>query len=167
VQKRHVEITAASMKNTGGNLVNNHHFENWGQPAHELAMTVKVTESGTYQVTAEYSNGAGPINTGVTCAVKRIEMSEADGKLIAASYLVMPHTADWTRYLDSSSFEVRLEKEKMYTIKIYEDPYSLNMSYFDHYEPYKGTGSGSHPYNYVNISRIKLACVLNGGIQGP
>lgn len=151
-----VEINAASMKNVGGNLVSNHHFENWGQPVHQLEMTVRVKKSGTYKVTAEYSNGAGPINTGITCAVKRVEICEAGGALVASSYLVMPHTADWTRYLDSSSFAVGLESGRTYLIKIFEDTYSRNMSYFDHYEPYRGAGNGSLPYNYVNISKIKL-----------
>jgi len=153
-----IKIGAAAMKNKGGNLVDNHHFENWGQPEDEIRIpSFTVKKSGRYFVNAEYSNGAGPINTGVTCAVKRIEISEAGGsKFVAASYLIMPHTADWQRYLESSSFRVDLQKGKKYSIRIFENKYSRNMSYFDHYEPYKSTGNGNSSYNYVNIAKLKL-----------
>lgn len=156
--EKRIEIGAASMKNSGGNLVDNHHFENWGRREHELLIPAfRVNESGTYLIRAEYSNGAGPINTGVTCAVKRIDILETGAPQPAASaYLVMPHTADWTRYLESSSFRAELKAGRVYSIRICEDEAARNMSYFDHYEPYKGTGSGNDPYNYVNIAKIKL-----------
>jgi hypothetical protein len=34
--------------------------------------------------------------------------------------------------------------------------YARNMSYFDHYEPYKSTGNGLKSYHYVNISNVRL-----------
>ncbi|MBC8379083.1 MAG: hypothetical protein H8E62_07910 [Planctomycetes bacterium] len=153
-----IEIGSASIKNKGGNLAGGHFFENWGLPEHELQTSAfTVNKSGTYLINAEYSNGAGPINTGVTCAVKRFEILELDSsKLVATSYLIMPHTADWTRYLDSSSFQADLKEGQKYAVKIYEDVYARNMSYFDHYECYKSTGNGTKPYNYVNISKIRL-----------
>ena len=157
-----IEIGAASMKNKGGNLMNDHHFENWGQSEHEILIpSLTVKKSGRYLVNAEYSNGAGPINTGVTCAVKRIEISQPGADPVAASYLLMPHTADWKRYLDSSSFQVNLEADKHYVIRIFEDNYARNMSYFDHYECYKNTGNGTKSYNVVNISKIKLTQIKN------
>ena len=158
-----IEIGAALMKNKGGRLVNNHHFGNWGQPEDEIRIpSFTVKKNGAYFVNAEYSNGAGPINTGVTCAVKRIEISEVGGsKPVAASYLIMPHTVDWGRYLDSSSFQADLEDGKEYFVRIFEDRYARNMSYFDHYEPYKNTGNGMKSYNYVNISKIKLIQIKN------
>ena len=161
-----IEIGAASMKNKGGNLVSGHHFENWGLPEHEIWIpSLTVGKSGRYLVNAEYSNGAGPINTGVTCAIKRMEILENGSRQpIAASYLIMPHTADWTRYLDSTSFQADLQSGKQYSIKISEDAYARNMSYFDHYESYRNTGSGMEPYNYVNISKIRLMKV--NGLSG-
>jgi hypothetical protein len=151
-----IEIAAASMKNTGGNLVDNHHFENWGGTNHQLQIdSWTVNKSGRYLFSVQYSNGAGPINTGVTCGVKRIEITEAGGsKPVASSYLIMPHTADWKRYLDSSTFGAELKEGKKYSIKIFEDDYARNMSYFDHYESYKNTGNGADSYNYVNIASL-------------
>jgi hypothetical protein len=156
-----IEIPAASMKNTGGNLVDKHHFENWGKPDHQLRIdSLTVNKSGRYLFSVRYSNGAGPINTGVTCAVKRIEITEAgSSKPIAAAYLIMPHTADWKRFLDSSAVQADLKAGTDYTVKIFEDPYARNMSYFDHYEPYKNTGNGASPYNYVNIASLEAILI--------
>ena len=156
-----VEIGASSMKNTGGNLVNEHHFENWGKPEHELSVpSLRVKKNGDYLLWVLYSNGAGPINTGVTCSVKKIEVRELPGGSIAAAcYLIMPHTADWARFLESSSFRADLKAGVEYSIRIYEDEYARNMSYFDHYEPYKNSGKGALPYNYVNIASLKVLSV--------
>ncbi len=153
-----IEIGAAEMENKGGNLADDHHFENWGQTEDEIQVaSLSVKKSGRYQVSVQYSNGAGPINTGVTCAVKRIEiLRDRSDEPVAASYVIMPHTADWTRYLNSSSFEADLESGKKYAIQVSEDAYARNMSYFDHYECYKHAGNGQTPYNYVNISKIQL-----------
>ncbi|MBN1456631.1 MAG: hypothetical protein JW912_02125 [Sedimentisphaerales bacterium] len=156
-----IEIGASSMKNTGGNLVNDHHFENWGKPAHELFIpSLRVEQGGEYLLWALYSNGAGPINTGVTCSVKKIEIRELPGgKVVIACNLIMPHTADWVRFLKSSSFRADLKAGVEYSVKIYEDEYARNMSYFDHYEPYKNSGNGTEPYNYVNIASLNCFCV--------
>ena len=156
-----IEIGAASIKNTGGNLVNDHHFENWGKPYHELFIpSLRVAKDGQYLLWTLYSNGAGPINTGVTCSVKRIEIRELPGgNVVAASYLIMPHTADWTRFLKSSSFRADLKTSVEYSVRIYEDEYARNMSYFDHYESYRNTGNGTRSYNYVNIASLKVFSV--------
>ncbi|MBM4104598.1 MAG: hypothetical protein FJ263_11255 [Planctomycetes bacterium] len=160
-QGNRIEIPAGSMKNTGGNLVDNHHFENWGKPEHTLQIDpFKVEKSGRYLLSVKYSNGLGPINTGVTCGVKRIEITQAgESKPVASAYLIMPHTADWKRYLDSTAFEAELKAGVNYMIKIFEDEYARNMSYFDHYEPYRGMGSGMTSCNYVNIASMKAILI--------
>ena len=166
--KNESEISAAAMKNTGGNLVNNHHFENWGLPGHTLEIeNASVSKNGQYIICVEYSNGSGQIYTGVTCAVKRLDIIESDtGKLVNKDYLAMPETepddgsaSGWQTYRDSTRFTVNLKAGTSYKIKIFEDEFSRNMSYFDHYIPYKRTGGGEKPYNYVNISKVKLLFV--------
>jgi hypothetical protein len=155
-QKNRIQISATAMKNTGGNLVDNDHFENWGKSQDKLQVdSFTVQKSGCYLFSVKYSNGAGPINTGVACGVKRIEIADPSGKSVAAAYLIMPHTADWKRYLDSSTLEADVKAGINYTIKIFEDPYARNMSYFDHYEPYRGLGNGMTPCNYVNIVSLE------------
>ncbi len=159
------ELTAANMKNTGGNLVGNHHFENWGLTWHTLEIdTLKIDKDGDYFVNVEYSNGSGQIYTGVTCAVKRIDIIDAaTGSLVKSSYLIMPETepddgssSGWEVYRDSTRFVVSLHAGTVYKVLISEDEKARNMSYFDHYIPYKRTGGGEKPYNYVNISKLKL-----------
>ncbi len=91
-----------------------------------------------------------------------MEICLADnGKVIASSYLIMPHTADWARYVDSTSFPVELKAGTKYCVKIFEDEFARNMSYFDHYESYKSAGNGDSPYNYVNIAAVKMAPANN------
>ena len=72
-----IELPASDMNNTGGNLVNNDHFENWGKPEHELSIdSFTVEQNGKFVFRAIYSNGAGPINTGITCSVKHIAITD-------------------------------------------------------------------------------------------
>ena len=159
------EIPAASMKNTGGNLANNHHFENWGLSDHVLEKaSFEVDMDGDYFIYAEYSNGSGQIYTGVTCAVKRIDIIETQsGHTVISKYIVMPETepddgstSGWEVYRDSTRFTAALKAGTNYKVRIYEDEYARNMSYFDHYIPYNRTGGGEKPYNYVNISKMKF-----------
>lgn len=162
-ESSYVELSAAKMQNSGGNLVNEDHFENWGKTNHQLSVKSFVVEKdGTYDIRTIYSNGAGPINTGITCSVKRIVISDKDNrKIVSTGYLVMPHTADWNRYLQSTPIKAKLKAGVNYKIDIYEDNIARNMSYFDHYEPYKSTGSGNESYNYVNISALRFVRTNN------
>ena len=74
-------ILASDMQNRGGTLVASHHFENWGKPDHELlTRSFKVNRSGHYVIRAEFANGSGPVNTGITCAVKKLEIRKAGCK---------------------------------------------------------------------------------------
>ncbi|ARN55963.1 amylo-alpha-1,6-glucosidase [Sedimentisphaera salicampi] len=159
-----VNVEASEMKNTGGNLVNGHHFENWGKPEHKIECEFTAEYSGTHRICAEYSNGSFQIYSGITCAVKNIKVVEKDSDSEKADeYLIMPHTEDydshksgWDVYRDSTFVYAELEKGKTYKVLISEDDYSRNMSYFEHYSPYKYSGGGDEPYNYTNISQLKV-----------
>ena len=79
-------ISARDMKNRGGKLVSGHHFEGWGQPSDELVVKeFTVDSSGRYVIRAKFSNGSGPVNTGITCAVKKLEVLEAGSDTIIGS----------------------------------------------------------------------------------
>jgi hypothetical protein len=158
-QGRQQTIPAKDMQNRGGNLVAGHHFENWGQPGHELlARDLRVHRAGHYHLRAEFSNGAGPINTGITCAVKKLEIVKVGtNQVVAAGYLIMPQSGDWKCWHMSSLVEADLAAGQSYSLRIFEDDYSRNMSYFQHNERYTAlTGGGSTPYNYVNIAAVHL-----------
>ena len=116
------------------------------------------SRSGRYLIRAEFSNGAGPVNTGITCGVKKLEVRPAgSGKVIADGYLVMPQSGDWKRWDLSSPVVADLVAGASYAISIREDDVSRNMSYLkmnEHYTAWPGGGEAS--CNFVNISALHL-----------
>ena len=152
-------ILAKDMKNLGGKLVSGHHFENWGQPADELMMTpFEVNRSGRYLVRAEFSNGSGPVNTGITCAVKKLDVMESGSNaVVATGYLIMPQSGNWGRWDMSTPVSVPLAAGKKYVLRIREDDYSRNMSYLEQNARYTALpGGGGSGYNYVNIAAVHV-----------
>jgi hypothetical protein len=152
------EIVAKDMQNRGGQLVEGNHFENWGRPGDELMADFTARRSGNYLLRVKFSNGAGPVNTGITCAIKRIEVRKRDsGEIVGGGYLVMPQSGDWQRIDLSSVVRATLKAGETYAIRIFEDPYSRNMSYLQRNRDYTANpGGGQAAYNFVNIAAIKL-----------
>lgn len=156
-------IPAREMKNHGGTLVSDHHFEDWGNPADELVMKpFRVDRSGRYALCAEFSNGSGPVNTGITCAVKKLDVLEyGSNAVVASGYLVMPQSGRRDRWDLSTPVSVQLIAGKKYTLRIWEDVYSRNMSYLKQNDRYTAwPGGGDSGYNYVNISAIHVEPVF-------
>ncbi len=151
-------VPASSMENRGGDLVGGSHFENWGQRDDELiARDFKVAQSGRYSMRVEFANGAGPVSTGVTCAVKKLEVRDAAGKPVASGYVIMPQSGDWKRWDLSSAVAADLDADTAYTLRVFEDEYSRNMSYLKNNDRYTANnGGGPNGYNYVNIASIHL-----------
>jgi hypothetical protein len=152
-------IPASALRNRGGTLVANQYFENWGKVDDELVTTsFGAKRGGRYQVRVRFSNGAGPINTGITCAVKKLEVRKAGSpELVASGYLVMPQSGDWKRWTMSNAIDADLEAGAQYNVRLTEDDYSRNMSYLKKNERYTaGPGGGDASYNFVNISSVSL-----------
>ncbi len=152
-------IPATEMENRGGKLAEGRYFMDWGRPDHELRVkNFTARRSGRHLVRAEFANGSGPVNTGITCAVKRLEIREADsGKIVGAGYLVMPQSGNWRRFDLSTPVWAELRAGRSYSIRIFEDEYSRNMSYLEHNRRYTAhTGGGDSPYNFVNIASLRL-----------
>lgn len=163
--ERVYSVTAQEFRAIGRNPSEAHgqvHFDNWGKPDDSLTVDIKAKYSGTHGIQVIAGNGAGPINTGVTCAVKRMQMKDSEtDTIVADSYLVMPQLGNWNRWLESSLIltKVDLSAGHSYTIKIFSDEQAINMSSFAHYQNYTGNngiGGVSGSYNYVNIAAIKL-----------
>jgi len=152
------EIAAGDMKHRGGKLAQEGCFEDWGQPADQLSADFTAEWSGNYLIRAKFSNGAGPVNTGITCAIKRIEVRErSSGEIVGGGYLVMPQSGDWRRFDLSSVVLATLKAGETYAIRIFEDPYSRNMSYLQRNQDYTANpGGGDATYNFVNIAAIEL-----------
>jgi hypothetical protein len=146
----------------GGDLVDNHgklHYENWGQPGHALTASGFLSQhTGRHLVQVQYGNGSGPINTGITCAVKAVQVIQSDtGELVGTGMLAMPQLGEWSRWADSTFMSVNLVAGTIYDVVIQSDPALYNMSALKHFEVYTGgEGGESGPWNYVNISEVKL-----------
>jgi hypothetical protein len=158
------EIPARAMENHGGSLADGRCFMDWGKPEHELLVkSFTAQRSGDYVLRTEFSNGAGPVNTGITCAVKKIEVRKnSSGHVVAAGYLVMPQSGDWQRFDLSSIVRARLTAGESYSLRIFEDEYSRNMSYLAQNERYTSwPGGGTNAYNFVNLAAIRLWCIAD------
>ena len=157
-------IPATAMENHGGKLAEDRYFMDWGKSGDELHVTNFTAKAGGHlAVRAEFSNGAGPVNTGIACAVKKLEIREtASGKLVVAGYLVMPQSGDWRRFDFSSIVRADLKAGKNYSIRIFEDEYSRNMSYLAANGRYTAlSGGGNDDYNFVNIAALQFQHVAN------
>ncbi|MDR3456555.1 MAG: hypothetical protein P4N60_03855 [Verrucomicrobiae bacterium] len=161
--RQQLVIPAGDMVNQGGNLVANHHFENWGKPGDTLrTKTFQVPRSGRYAIRAEFSNGAGPVNTGITCALKKLELRKAGTDApINSGYLVMPQSGDWQRWDRSSPVVADLLAGEDYVLQISEDDACRNMSCLKNNERYTAwPGGGESGYDYVNISALQLTALV-------
>ncbi|MDJ0615647.1 MAG: hypothetical protein QNJ63_02685 [Calothrix sp. MO_192.B10] len=156
-------INADQFLAVGGQLSQRHgrkHFENWGEPSHSITVNIQAQFNGPHAIQVVAGNGAGPINTGITCAVKHLQMKNLpNNQVVADGYLIMPQLGTWDRWLESSVIfsQVDLIAGQDYEIKIFSDAQAINMSSFAHNENYTGGNGGrTGVYNYVNIAQVKL-----------
>lgn len=156
-------IGAAAMTNVGGTGVTNHgrfHYEGWGDAGHTLTTpSFTPTQTGEHWLQLAYGNGAGSINTGITCAVKRIVVVDAtSGAEVGDGLVMMPHLGTWSRWADSSFVRVSLEAGRSVRFVIRgDDDRAVNMSSFAHFEAYTGgTGGSSGTFNRVNVAELKI-----------
>src|SRR5690606_33078779 len=147
---------ADQLINVGGNGVNNwgrFHYEGWGAPDHSLTLPSFVpSQSGTHLFQVDYGNGAGAVNTGITCAVKRLRVERvSDDALVGEGVLIMPHLGAWDRWEDSNLVPIELEAGVEVRVRIIEDAQTFNMSSLQHFEIYTGgLGGVDGAYNNVN-----------------
>jgi glycogen debranching enzyme len=159
--ERVMKVPANALQHVGGELVFNHgreHLQNWGDPGHSITVpSIQAKSTGVHFVQVEAGNGAGPINTGITCGVKRVDVYDAvSNDWVGGGYLMMPHLGTWTEWRNSSLVPVELVANRSYRIVLSNDERSVNMSSFKHFETYSGDTGGSIPFNRVNISELKL-----------
>lgn len=153
-------FTAETFEHDGGSLSNNHgrpHIEVWGDVGHVIRSPFfDVVTPGRHLVQVNYGNGAGGPTTGITCAVKRVQVMDAGGMSHGSGYLPMPHIGDWGEWRDSGFVEVDLQPGR-YRVVLDGDRRAINMSSFAHFSRYTGgTGGRDGAFNRVNIHAIKL-----------
>lgn len=154
-------FSAQEFEVTGGTPVTNHgrfHYEGWGSPDHTISvLEFSPNKTGKHLLQVVYGNGAGPINTGITCGVKRIDVIDTTTQeAVGAGYLVMPHLGDWGRWAESNFVAVQLNESNTYEIRISGEGRAQNMSILDHFDAYTGGLGGEQPFNDVNITELKI-----------
>jgi hypothetical protein len=139
-------------------------LECWGAPGAALRLSLRPKTSGRHVLRLRYANGWG-INTGIACAVKRLEVVlEPCGTVIAADYIVMPQTAGHADFALSSPLEATLRDDRTYSLRLFENGVCRNMSYFEHntmYTPHPGGGDGA--YNRISLAAAVLFPMSRSG----
>ncbi len=155
-------IDASTMTNEGGTATTNHgrfHYEGWGDPDDTLTVSsFTPTQSGPHLLQLGYGNGAGPVSTGITCAIKRVVVEEVDsGDVVSSDPVIMPHLGDWSLWALSSFAAADLTAGVEYRVTIRGDAQTVNMSAFSHFESYTGgLGGDEGAFNRVNISDLRI-----------
>lgn len=153
-------IPATSFDVTGGTKTTAYgrtFQEAWGDAGHTISATFTATRSGDHLVQATYGNGSGSLETGITCAVKKVVVEEVGGGAVASGYLVMPQRADWASWGDSSFVRAPLVSGKTYRVRLEADARAVNMSAFQHFADYTGgTGGSGGAFSRVNVADLKV-----------
>jgi hypothetical protein len=131
------------------------HFNDWGLPHQVLEVaSFQVPQDGAYQLDLAFGNAFGPINTGMTAAVKWLEVMDQAGFVIQSEALIMPHQVNWDTWNFSSAATLHLKADSIYRLRLSD---ARNMSYLKHFELYTaGPGGADGPVNRVNISGVRL-----------
>ena len=154
-------IGANAFVATGGVASTEHgrfHHGSWGDAGHTLVIpTLQPAHTGPHLLQLVYGNGAGPLDTGITCALKRIVVEDvATNQVVASGVAVMPQLGTWSRWADSTFVRADLDATRTYRVTIRSDERTRNMSAFAHFEAYVGTGGAAGEFARVNIAELKL-----------
>lgn len=128
------------------------------EPGEDIVAEFRAEASGEHLIGLMASNGMGPINTGVTCALTRIEVTRKGG-IVGNGFLFVPHTGKdaWDRFLLSNWLRVPLQKGETYLIRISADPGAGNMSALEHFERYTGGAGGKDgPENRARVRSVEI-----------
>ena len=157
---RELARPATTFRIRGGQLADGRLVQ-WGAPGDTADVEFTAMRGGRHLLTVTYANGAGPINTGIACGVKRLEIVHAEsGDAVAAGYLVMPQLADGERLERSSPVSATLRAGERYRVRISEDEHARNMSYLEHNRRYTAwPGGGDTPHNRVTLASLHALAV--------
>ncbi len=157
-------VPAADLTDRGGAVPVGDHFERWA--AVELtSRPVRVARDGRYAVRVEFANGNGPVNTGLCCGVKRLEVRSADGTTVAGDTVVLPQSGSWQRWDLSSPVLADLRAGRAYTVALCGEGVDRNMSGLAANVRYSGgIGGGDQGVNQVSVRAIQLGPVGTGPV---
>jgi alpha-glucosidase len=142
-----IAISAADATD-GGSVAND------GSAARVIDFTPRA--SGWYRFELRYANAHGPINTGITAAVKSVT-AQCGGEAQQSGGIVMPHRDDATSWGYSSGFFFKARAEAACELRVAD---GFNMSYLSHFARYTGgQGGESGALNRADISAAQIELI--------
>jgi len=107
-------------------------------------------QAGRYRVNLQYDNANGPINTGITAAVKQL-MLDCEGQPQQSGVVVMPHS-DGSQTSSPWTFTVPAATACKFALVD-----GFNMSYLRHFRHYTGGRGGEHgPLNSATLGALTI-----------
>jgi hypothetical protein len=129
-------------------------FPRWGAPKDTLSVAaIAIPAAGKYQVQLRYANRANQINLGISGGVKWLSLADADGRVVAAGVVQLPHTQRAFAY--STPLAAQLQAGRV-TAQL-SDFY--NMSYLQANSTFSAAGGINGPSNLVDIHALRLVRV--------
>ena len=115
--------------------------------------------SGRYQLALEYRNDHGPINTGITAAVKRMTI-RCLGSAPQIVPVVMPHSVGTQR---STTADFNAKAGARCTFQLGQ---GFNMSFLAHNAHYTGgAGGSSGPLNEADVGALRIVPLAQGNAR--
>jgi hypothetical protein len=114
--------------------------------------TWKAPQTGRYRVWMDYSNAHGPINTGITAAVKWLHV-DCSGSAPQDVLLVMPHSVG-VQASTYAAFDAKANAACRFTLSD-----GFNMSDLAHFSHYTGGQGGAHPLNKADYNALRITPV--------
>ena len=129
-------------------------FPDWGAPEQALQIEYTPPASGLQRLKLRYANAHGPINTGITAAVKTVTAQCSRHGQTQSGTVVMPQLATARSWGLSTGFFFDAERAESCTLRIVD---GFNMSYLRHFELYTGgQGGKSGALNRASIAAAEL-----------
>lgn len=143
-------LDGATTMTTGGAT----YFADWGTPAQVLQVDAYTpAASGEYLVSIRYNNTWNHLSTGITAAVKWVEIADAGtGELAASGAVYMPELPDQA-FGESSYVPATLAAGTMYRISVKD---FFNMSYLSFFEIYRNKGGAEGPLNSADVAAVHV-----------
>ncbi|PKH07112.1 Six-hairpin glycosidase-like protein [Moritella sp. Urea-trap-13] len=111
-----------------------------------------VETAGKYDFAIKYINNQGPVNTGITNAVKRLTIKTLDGAVVHTGIVQMAHGLNKGDILTSAPVAADLPVGQ-YTFELSDH---FNMSYLESNETYSAVGGLKGFVNYADVISIGM-----------
>jgi len=134
-------------------------YKDWGLRSSELRSSFTPRASGWYRLELKYANTQGPINTGITAAVKSVA-ARCGGEAEQSGGIVMPHTVGTASWGYSTGFFFKARAQTPCELRIAD---GFNMSYLESFARYTGgRGGESGALNRADIAAAQIDMI--GGL---